>query len=121
MLALRNAEPKKVRPTRQQVEQMHKAVQQLHDQLFKQRFGREPEPWSWIENSALDKAFGLNWKTEEIFDLVRSYFLSDGIQPERAYLWLPRIWGYVYGPLAADRDSEKLARSVGCRDGQKAG
>jgi hypothetical protein len=104
MLALRNAEPKKVRPTRQQVEWMHKAVQQLHDQLFKQRFGREPEPWSGTDTSALDKTVQPMpaWTTEEVLDLVRSHFESAGIQPERPYLWFPRLGQYYYGPLAAD-------------------
>jgi len=104
MLALRNAEPKKVRPTRQQVEQMHKAVQQLHDQLFKQRFGREPEPWSGTDTSALDKTVQPmpSWTTEEVLNLVKNHFESAGIQPERPYLWFPRLGQYYYGPLAAD-------------------
>jgi hypothetical protein len=89
------------RPSQRELDQMHSAVRDLYYELFKQRFGREADLWDSSDSSALDRYLrsSTGWTTDRVLELVRSYFESDEIGPERAHQWLQSLDKYGEGPL----------------------
>jgi hypothetical protein len=94
---------KPVQPSQGEVKRIHKAVQGLHEELFKAKFGSDPAPWDGHDTLALDKflSYRRGWTTEQVLNLIRSRFASGGIYPTRPYEWLPELSKYTSGPLDA--------------------
>jgi hypothetical protein len=82
---------------------MHLAVKELTERLYKERFDIDLV----FDNGdliALDRFLAPSkfkpWPTiAEVQALVRAYFASDGIQPDRPYMWLENLGKYRSGPL----------------------
>jgi hypothetical protein len=89
------------RPSQRELDQLHNAVRDLYYELFKQRFGREADFWDSSDGSALDRYLrsATGWTTDRVLELVRSYFASDEIGPERPHQWLQSLDKYGEGPL----------------------
>jgi hypothetical protein len=101
------------RPTAREVTIMREAVHELSQKLYKERFGIEPEPWNKSDDSALDSYLAISkfnpWPTvAEVESLLRAYFASDGIHPDRPYQWLPTLWKYKSGPLDSTGESKSV-------------
>ena len=101
------------RPSAREVKIMREAVHALTQKLYKERFGIEPEPWSNNDDLALDRHLAVSkfnpWPTvAEVESLLRAYFASDGIQPDRPYQWLPTLEKYKSGPLDAHGEPKSV-------------
>jgi hypothetical protein len=101
--AIVSAPPK---PSAREVRLLHEAVKGLTEKLYKDRFDRDLV-WGKGDDLALDRylTFSVNkfspWPTvaAEMEPLLKSYFASDGIQPDRPYQWLETLGKYRGGPL----------------------
>jgi hypothetical protein len=93
------------KPSAREVRLLHEAVKELTERLYRDRFDAELV-WDKGDDLALDRYLALSvnkfspWPSvEEIESLLRAYFASDGIQPDRPYLWLENLGKYRPGPL----------------------
>jgi uncharacterized protein YdaU (DUF1376 family) len=71
-------------------------IQQMHLKQFRVRC-----QWDGSEGKALDRLLSTipSWSQEQIAQMVRNRFESEGIPPDRPRKWLPNIGSYAAGRL----------------------
>jgi hypothetical protein len=96
------------RPTQYELNQIRSTVATLSAKLYKERFGQEMDPWDGADTAELSKFLLVaSFPTlEEIEQLVRNYFASDGITDARPWVFLKDIQKYGGGPLNASGESK---------------
>jgi hypothetical protein len=77
----------------------HAPIRELVQQMHLKQF-QEKCQWHGSEGKALDRLLSANasWSQEEIAQMVRNRFESEGIPPDRPRKWLPNIGSYAAGP-----------------------
>ena len=75
--------------------QIRRSVQELHFQKFCVKC-----QWDGSDGKALDRLLSANpcWTAEELTQMVRNRFRSEGITRDRPRKWLPNLGGYAAGP-----------------------
>jgi hypothetical protein len=75
--------------------QIRQSIQELHLQTFRVKC-----QWDGSEGKALDRLLSANpsWTAEELIQMVRNRFRSEGITSDRPRKWLPNLGGYAAGP-----------------------
>jgi hypothetical protein len=96
------------RPTQYELNQIRSTVATLSAKLYKERFGQEMEPWDGADTAELNKFLLVSSfpTLEEVEQLIRNYFASDGITDARPWLFLKDISKYGGGPLNASGESK---------------
>jgi hypothetical protein len=80
------------------VDPRHASIRELIQQLHLKTF-RVKCQWDGSEGKALDRLLSANpsWSQEQIAQMVRNRFDSEGIPSDRPRKWLPNIGGYAAG------------------------
>jgi hypothetical protein len=102
------------RPTSYELSQIRSAVATLSAKLYQERFGQEMEPWDGADTAELSKYLLVaSFPTlEEVEQLIRNYFASDGITDARPWLFLKDIRRFSGGPLDASGESKTSIANI---------